>query len=50
MYANDDCFEKWMQKRFDEVRDIAKYLKASHGAKEVFGETAYICLPFFLNL
>jgi hypothetical protein len=38
MYTNDDYFEKWMQKLYGEVRDMSKYLKAFHGAKEVFGE------------
>lgn len=38
MYANDEHFEKWMQKLYSEVRDISGYLKASYGAKEVFGE------------
>ncbi|MDR1582839.1 MAG: helix-turn-helix domain-containing protein [Prevotellaceae bacterium] len=38
MYANDDYFEKWMQKLYGEVRDISKHLKASKGTREVFGE------------
>lgn len=55
MYTNGDYFEKWMQKLYGEVCGISKYLKASHGAKEVFGEGELhldnqdLCLMFHVS-
>jgi hypothetical protein len=38
MFANDDYFEKWMQKLYNEIHDITKYFRALNGEKEISGE------------